>query len=565
MITSKRGEAYTRVMSELKNELCSLRNDIYLTEISEGKDPRLKIEFCCAYESESDFPWVLVSKYPGGFNASAFLGGAPVRKESFQTPEELSAFLSSLQEASACPGIEEDVILDNVDQLQVIDLFLFYIEASGSSRPVIHRSRDCRRLIYGKGICEPCKKLLSRIDPNEAPEEKVTKKTYKSSTQDSTECSHCFVSFSTKRLLNSHECFDLPNNTSFVCPVCNTGFRFGNPFVEHLFHVHSCDPNKADIQRNELSLIKCPSCPECLDGPLSLERHRSESHAVDPHALITLEAPPEGLYECRECAKLLWGQYMYFRHYQKVKHGSRSGLTPNEGEKWRKRCNFCPRFYSNKHALARHIRECHAEEDLSEIDEVNPAPKEKSTCDQCGKDVLDVRKHKANAHPEKVIFKDCHICGKSVKRGSIANHLLTHKKESWVCSYCGKSFPQKAYLATHVRRHDPGYKSTPCKLCDKLFKGTASLYTHMQSVHMGKRDHMCNICGKAFFTKAKLNRHIPIHSKIKDLHCELCSYACSRRDRINQHRLIVHGIKEPQVENEKNEAIPIQPSEEMAI
>ncbi|QQP55620.1 Zinc finger protein 567like [Caligus rogercresseyi] len=501
MITSKRGEANTRVMSELKNELCSLRNDIYLTEISEGKDPRLKI-----------VPW--------WFQRLSILGGAP-------TPEELSAFLSSLQEASACPGIEEDVILDNVDQLQVIDLFLFYIEASGS---------DCRRLIYGKGICEPCKKLLSRIDPNEAPEEKVTKKTYRA----------------VPRILPM---LDLPNNTSFVCPVCNTGFRFGNPFVEHLFHVHSCDPNKADIQRNELSLIKCPSCPECLDGPLSLERHRSESHAVDPHALITLEAPQ------RDSTSV--GSVQSYSG--KVKHGSRSGLTPNEGEKWRKRCNFCPRFYSNKHALARHIRECHAEEDLSEIDEVNPAPKEKSTCDQCGKDVLDVRKHKANAHPEKVIFKDCHICGKSVKRGSIANHLLTHKKESWVCSYCGKSFPQKAYLATHVRRHDPGYKSTPCKLCDKLFKGTASLYTHMQSVHMGKRDHMCNICGKAFFTKAKLNRHIPIHSKIKDLHCELCSYACSRRDRINQHRLIVHGIKEPQAENEKNEATPIQPSEEMAI
>ncbi|XP_040575922.1 uncharacterized protein [Lepeophtheirus salmonis] len=567
---------------QLRNSLSSMRKDIYMTDI-QIQSPRIKIEFEAAYELptwDSRMPWALISPNEDmGFLFTAWMGQIPFREERFETPEEVSDILDSLLKSNACPGLSEDVLLENVDKLQIADIFLFYSEPSETP---IYRSRQCRYFLCGNEElrCAPCSALFHRIQPEHfdvkpdihlhfsddeddfnhedfyieeidwTEDEFVSSSPKKRPKKREWDCKQCEQSFKNERSLKIHECTEIsePNASyHYLCSECTIQFRFGTSYIDHLFYVHRRDPNNSELFFNEEQKLKCPYCVNEYGEPKDLEKHRASSHAGEgqAEAIIFREDENQAKFECFDCGKLFKLYRSYFRHRRRI-HQS-DIVIPCPGDPNRiidKRCYFCPRHFTRRGKLARHLHESHSDKDLSQIEEVQAHnPKELRVCDICGKAVRNMSNHKENAHSDGTILKACHICGKLVKKISYRGHLVTHKQKSWLCSNCGQGFSHKTYLERHARIHDPEYKCLPCKFCNKLFGRMDSLNKHLKSAHLDQRDYICSTCGKAFVCKSKLNRHNVVHLNQKNYPCEACSYQCSRLDNLNAHRFKSHGLE----------------------
>lgn len=89
-------------------------------------------------------------------------------------------------------------------------------------------------------------------------------------------------------------------------------------------------------------------------------------------------------------------------------------------------------------------------------------------------------------------FKNCDVCGKSVKNLSV--HMQIHSaKLQYGCSVCLKKFCNKERLKRHIR------------------------------THLGVRDKICNVCNKAFICSSSLGKHRQIHEKNMKYSCEVCN------------------------------------------
>ena len=52
-----------------------------------------------------------------------------------------------------------------------------------------------------------------------------------------------------------------------------------------------------------------------------------------------------------------------------------------------------------------------------------------------------------------------------------------------------------------------------CKQCEKTFTDSGNLKRHVKAVHEGTKDYKCDYCGKSFSEPGKLKRHVKaVHS-----------------------------------------------------
>ncbi|XP_033029288.1 zinc finger protein 653 [Lacerta agilis] len=96
-----------------------------------------------------------------------------------------------------------------------------------------------------------------------------------------------------------------------------------------------------------------------------------------------------------------------------------------------------------------------------------------------------------------------------VALSSFQNHVnLVHRKgKTKVCPHpgCGKKF----YLPNHLQRH--------------------------MIIHSGVREFTCETCGKSFKRKNHLDVHRRTHTGETPLQCEICGYQCRQRASLNWH------------------------------
>ncbi|XP_023315963.1 zinc finger protein 510-like isoform X4 [Trichogramma pretiosum] len=91
--------------------------------------------------------------------------------------------------------------------------------------------------------------------------------------------------------------------------------------------------------------------------------------------------------------------------------------------------------------------------------------------------------------------------------------IRTEKVHRHECNICGKTFPKKSNLKTHIDAAHNGIAPI-CKTCGKTFVRLDVLKRHMNSVH-DKVTHECDICGKKFLYKINLKKHIDsVHDKV---------------------------------------------------
>lgn len=168
-------------------------------------------------------------------------------------------------------------------------------------------------------------------------------------------------------------------------------------------------------------------------------------------------------------------------------------------------------------------------------------------CGQAFDKVVEVRKHKAEAHTKIMKMTICQQCGRYVREGLIEEHNLRFHPDSsqkcHICQDCGEKFAAEQFLKQHIfRQHTP----VPCGECGKILSNKTQLNRHEKVAHTPDhlKKYQCPYCSKGFASKPHLDDHINIHTGVAPHKCKHCSAAFKSKGNMYQHVRYAHlGIK----------------------
>ncbi|XP_044144891.1 zinc finger protein 41-like [Bufo gargarizans] len=144
----------------------------------------------------------------------------------------------------------------------------------------------------------------------------------------------------------------------------------------------------------------------------------------------------------------------------------------------------------------------------------------------------------------------CSHCGKSfTNKAYLLAHQRNHKGEKpYICSECGKCFIYKSQFANHERSHT-GEKPYACSECGKCYTNKSALIKHHRS-HTGEKPYSCPQCGKRFITRTRLTDHYRIHTGEKPYSCSICGKCFTQKSNLVRHEKI--HTKEIRTEEDSN-------------
>uniref|UniRef100_A0A1B0FE68 Uncharacterized protein n=1 Tax=Glossina morsitans morsitans TaxID=37546 RepID=A0A1B0FE68_GLOMM len=251
--------------------------------------------------------------------------------------------------------------------------------------------------------------------------------------------------------------------------------------------------------------VRCDICDKVYKNAIALTAHKTFSHM-----------PEEKKIPCALC-NFKTSRTSAFKVHLRTIHGPETVdkyFKPRRVCKGSFCCTMCPKRYSRKNDLQRHIKKTHINGENSVRKAAKSGQKSKQKyrqsylCTFCGQSFAEkyyLSIH-ARTHTGDSPFK-CEFCEKSFKRSdSLRYHMVTHSDEKpHACSECGKSFKRKDKLRTHMRVHSE-LRPYKCSECEKTFKYSSVLKTHMH-IHTGQTPFSCKICGENFSLRTSLNIH----------------------------------------------------------
>lgn len=329
------------------------------------------------------------------------------------------------------------------------------------------------------------------------------------------------------------------------CPLCDSKFSSVKSLKGHIRRVHEgsvpmSQGRKGRLFRPDIPTIKCPFCEELkfmtakdmlvhakevhnqeLRNPYycakcakefmtntKLKEHCAMYHAgpEDEETVMAVCKQAERIkdntsfYECADCNRKFFDPMEYFRHYQR--HQMKCEFT----------CDRCGLSLASQDSLRFHMRNVHR-------DMTN-----QFACDQCGTVLSSrcaLREHKAAIHcPERAYM--CERCGKDFPtKMRLQTHLRSHlfgwkqnrfSQRRYGCAECGKEFKKKDSLRNHLAVHS-GIKNVACDECGMLFYTKMSVYFHKLHVHCTERPFKCTICEASFPLRSYLTRHMQKHAE----------------------------------------------------
>ncbi|XP_061101071.1 gastrula zinc finger protein XlCGF57.1-like [Conger conger] len=164
---------------------------------------------------------------------------------------------------------------------------------------------------------------------------------------------------------------------------------------------------------------------------------------------------------------------------------------------------------------------------------------EEFICTCCGKtfpDALELKTHEEQHSAGKRF--SCSECGKGFTSSSVLEkHEQVHSREKpFSCSVCGKSFSQSHILKAHKHTHT-GQKPYAC-----VGKRLKTLEAH-QRVHSREKPFTCDQCGKCFSMKSNLKTHQVTHTGEKCFSCTVCNKSFAYLHVLKRHQRIHTGEK----------------------
>ncbi|XP_058028218.1 putative zinc finger protein 735 [Ahaetulla prasina] len=133
-------------------------------------------------------------------------------------------------------------------------------------------------------------------------------------------------------------------------------------------------------------------------------------------------------------------------------------------------------------------------------------------------------------------------CREYDNRFRSGSNLISHKKKSYKCMECGKTFTHSNGLRNHKTIHT-GEKPYKCTECGKTFTLSNRLTIH-KKIHTGEKPFKCMECGRTFARRCNLVSHKMIHTGEKPYKCMECGKTFAQRGNLISHKMI-HSEEKP--------------------
>jgi len=100
-------------------------------------------------------------------------------------------------------------------------------------------------------------------------------------------------------------------------------------------------------------------------------------------------------------------------------------------------------------------------------------------------------------------------------------------------------------LQKHLLIHS-GVKEFVCQTCGKTFNRNGNLQQHLLT-HTGVKSFICEVCEKSFAQNSHLKTHLLIHANTKDHTCSECSSSFRKKSDLKVHFMRKHTNIRPHV------------------
>ena len=348
-----------------------------------------------------------------------------------------------------------------------------------------------------------------------------SKFTQKSSQENNTmfRCTECEYSTRDKSNLKKHV-RNVHLTMKYNCDFCAKKFNNVDLFQNHI-KVHETKMNKEE----EIVWFECSICDFKSKRKNNLKRHKERHEKTK----VKVQKPSKGRFknygsytEYNEDVEKKWKcklcDFSSSRNWSLLKHID--SLHFNTGSI---SCDICGKVVKH-HYITKHISLYHTTKDGH------------SKCEKCLKDIPS---ENFNDHQCEMIA--CDQCGKLFPRkGLLLTHVrLVHATECHSCSVCGNIFTSKERLKHHLKSHED---KKPCPECGVLVR---NIKEHIQRSHTKDelKKHQCQDCEKGFICKQSLETHrMNVHLKLRPFKCRYgCEFGYNDPANRNSHERKKHG------------------------
>ncbi|XP_062561707.1 zinc finger protein 506-like [Armigeres subalbatus] len=112
-------------------------------------------------------------------------------------------------------------------------------------------------------------------------------------------------------------------------------------------------------------------------------------------------------------------------------------------------------------------------------------------------------------------------------------------KDKFTCQHCGKPCKSLSFLKEHEDTH-AGIKRHECKSCGRMFATKNNLERH-HMIHTSEKPYKCELCGKAFRQSPMYKDHLRLHSGETPYACNGCELHFTSTTLLRNHRIRIHG------------------------
>lgn len=252
-----------------------------------------------------------------------------------------------------------------------------------------------------------------------------------------------------------------------------------------------------------------------VDHQYVTEVKKEPTPAAPAKSLEDKETSTNILFLCDICKKV-FTDIKELRKHKQLDHGEADF-----------QCTSCPRVFSMKKILERHMSDAHMEGEKRVLCD---------TCVKVFKTQEELLKHIKECHDIEQPMK-CDVCEQTFPD---IQHLMEHRKIHFdyacFCDRCWQGFFDFLELENHVqsncRYKEALYK---CDICGKKFTKLAAISKHIDT-HPVHSPHVCRMCGRGFDNEKELKYHRISAHIIRPFKCEVCSKTFKKKDSVIEHR-----------------------------